>query len=126
MRAKITQSVILLLSFAIIGVIAVGGCTGTKAAYREADTLQAYAYVVTEHYAATLHEAKIIADEQPELRAKLQAADLKVAPHVTRVREIIASAGEVLSATDEIELQEALNRLVLGLHEFALAVKGAR
>jgi hypothetical protein len=46
-----------------VGVLGATGCAGTKAAYNAADTLEERAYVVTEHYAAVVHQAADLKDK---------------------------------------------------------------
>lgn len=107
-------------------VLGLSGCTGTRSAYQSAETLDAYAYVVGEHYAAVLHEAANIS-ENPQvsegIKARLREADNEVRPLVLALRPLAESYAATRSAEDEVELQQALNEAIVALHNFIQLVK---
>lgn len=105
------------------------GCTGTRAAYQTADSADAYAAVVAEHYAAVLVEAANIAENPvtPDTtRQRLRDADNEVRPLVLALRPLAENYAAVQSADNEIALQQAMNDAVIALHNFILLVKAAR
>lgn len=113
------------------------GCTGTKAAYKAADSLADTAYVITEHYAAVLHEAAELREHTgtPAAAVKaMQEADRIVKPLIlgdpttgrAGLRELAQTYTAVRTAETEAELQDAINRAVRELSKLINAVKTAR
>lgn len=130
-----------LLLAASLTVVLVGatGCTGTRAAYSEADTLPDRAYVALEQYFAVLKEWKGIVTNPatPEdVREALKAAELKATPvflgdpEATPPRPSIRKLASLYQATQNAqnatELQTAVNDAVRALTDFSDAVKAAR
>jgi len=119
----------LLVMVMVATVIGLSGCQGTRDAYRAADTLGAYAYVVGEHYAAVLKEAADISEHPgtPEsVREKLRAADNKARPLVLALRPLVDAYELTKSAESEVQLQVALDRAVVALHQFIEVLKGVK
>jgi len=131
----------LALACAGLAFVVLPGCANTKAAYEAArasdNALADTAYVVTEHYAAVLHEAAELAASPttPEsVKDALKAADRAVKPLIAGnpatgapgVRDLAARYTAVRSATNQAELQAAINAAVLELAKLINAVKAAR
>lgn len=129
---------LLAASFSVV-VVTVSGCTSTRAAYKEADTLPDKAYVALEQYFAILKEWKGIVTNPatPEdVKEALKAAELKATPvflgddTTTPPRPSIRKVASLYEATQNAqnatELQTAVNDAVRALTEFADAVKAAR
>lgn len=119
----------LLVMVAVAAIIGMSGCQGTRQAYQSAETLDAYAYVVAEHYAAVLAEAADLAEHpatSASIRQKLQDADNKASPLVLSLRPLAESYRDTRSAETEVELQVALDRAVVALHQFIETLKGVR
>jgi hypothetical protein len=130
-----------LLFAASCGVIAftLHGCTGTRAAYSEADSLPDRAYVALEQYFAVLREWKgiVTSPTTPEdVKEALKAAELKATPvflgdpEATPPRPSIRKVASLYEATQNAqnatELQTAVNDAVRALTDFSNAVKAAR
>lgn len=102
------------------------GCVGTRAAYEAADTLDDKAYVVTEHYAAVVHEAADLRDQGvlkgPALAA-VQQADNRAAPLVLQLRAALERWTAVKNAQTEGDLQRAVDEAVVALSALLDAVK---
>lgn len=110
--------------FALVAIAAVlTACSGTKYAYESATTLEAKAYVVTEHYAAVLKEANAL-NLQGSARAAVQAADSKAAPLVLKLREVAQAYTAAKTADNEDALQKALNAAAVAVSDLVNAVKG--
>lgn len=117
----------------------VAGCAGTKAAYQEAQSLDEYAYVLTEHYASLVREAADL-KEKPTTPAAavraMQEADKAVhlivvgnpsgSPPTPGLAELAASYQQVRDAKTEAELQEAVNAAILRIADLVRAIKTAR
>ncbi len=118
----------LLLALALPVVAIAPGCAGTQAAYREASSLDEYAYVLTEHYASLLKQAADLRDKPDtplSAIAAMQSADTKAAPALKKLRPLAIAYTAVKSARTEAELQLAVNDAVLKLAELVRAVKQA-
>lgn len=135
---QLLGALLLAASFSVV-VVTVSGCTGTRAAYREADTLPDKAYVALEQYFAILKEWKGIVTNPAtpaDVKEALQAAELKATPvflgddEATPPRPSIRKVASLYEATQNAktatELQTAVNDAVRALTEFAAAVKAAR
>ena len=105
------------------------GCAGTQSAYRAASTLEQQAYVVTEHYAALVHEAADLATQPGTPRAvidRLQEADQAVKPVIVGLAPLVERYTAIHDAKTEAELQAAVNEALIALTDFINAVKAAR
>lgn len=126
MRSRVSvNNVFGLLTFvALISIFA--ACAGTRAAYDTAQTLDAKAYVVSEHYAAILKEANDLAD-QPGVSAdfvqRMKAADNVARPLVLQLRTAAQAYTAVRSAETEAALQEALNKAVIEVSNFLSVIR---
>jgi hypothetical protein len=138
MLPRLLASLLLAASFGLV-LVGVSGCTGTRAAYQEADTLPDRAYVALEQYFAVLKEWKTIVTNPatPEdVREALKAAELKATPvflgddTTTPPRPSIRKLASLYQATQNAqtatELQTAVNDAVRALTDFSDAVKAAR
>lgn len=112
----------LLVSLVVVMLL---GCTGTRAAYTAGETLDAKAFVVTEHYAAVLREANELADRGAprELVEKMQAADRAAAPVVLELREASALYTAARTAENAEQLQSALDAAALKVAAFVRALR---
>lgn len=101
------------LSALLVAVVSLGlaACAGTRAAYEAAETLDAKAFVVSEHYAAALREANELADRgaPAELVQRMQAADRRAAPLVLKLREVSQLYTSAKTAQNAAQLQAALD-----------------
>lgn len=114
-------------------------CTGTRAAYKEAESLADKAYVALEQYFAVLKEWKgMVTDPATPQDVKnfLKAAELKATPvflgddGTTPPRPSLRKLASLYEATQNAktatELQTAVNDAVRALTDFSEAVKAAR
>lgn len=119
--------------------VSVAGCTGTRAAYSEADTLPDRAYVALEQYFAVLKEWKAIVTNPAtpaDVREALQAVELKTTPVFLgdpgatpprpSIRRLASTYQATQNAQTATELQTAVDNAVRVLSEFVDAVKAAR
>lgn len=117
----------------------VAGCAGTKAAYQEAQSLDEYAYVITEHYASLVREAADLKEKPTTPRTAVsamqeadKAAHLVVvgnpsgSPPTPGLAELAATYQRVRDAQTEAELQEAVNAAILRVADLVRAIKAAR
>lgn len=122
---------------AVATVTTLHGCANTAAAYKAADNLADTALVVSEHYAAVLHEAANLAQlptTPAEVKDALKAADRAVKPFIVGdpatgtpgLNTLAARYQEVRSAATEAELQRAIDNAVRELAKLINAVKAAR
>jgi len=125
MQRYTTTNIVGFLAFVVaIGVL--NACAGTRAAYDSATTLDAKAYVVSEHYAALVREANDLADQPgfpPARLAQLQAADSAAKPLVLELRSAAQTYTALRSAENEAALQEALNKAVLQVSAFITVIR---
>lgn len=116
--------------------ILMAGCVGTRGAYKAAETLDEYAYVLTEHYAIVVKQAADLKDRSTTPAAVVQvlrAADSAAKPIFLgstdpprpSLRALAESFASVRDATTEKELQEAVDQAVLKLADLTRAVKAA-
>jgi hypothetical protein len=113
----------------LILLAALSACTGTRLAYKEADSPDKMAYVVTEHYAALVKEAADRKDAGTlagDALERVQAADRAVSPLVLQLGSLAQAYTQTKSAASRDELQAALNRAVIALSTFIDTLKGAR
>jgi hypothetical protein len=110
------------------------GCANTKAAYQEAQSLDEYAYVVTEHYSALVKQAADIASRPgtpPAAIDALKKADKAVhdivigTPTTPGLRQLAATYTNVKNAETQEALQSAVNDAVLQLANLLRAIKSA-
>jgi hypothetical protein len=104
-------------------------CTGTRSAYKAAETPDQMAYIVTEHYAALVKEAADLKDAGTltgSALAKVQAADNAARPLVLQLGPIAQAYAATKSAESEFALQQALNKAVLAVSNLINSLKGAR
>lgn len=123
------------LASAAVAFVVLPGCVGTSAAYRAAQSLPDTAYVVTEHFAAVVHEAADLTESPttpPEVKAALKAAVAAAAPFIlgdgthAGVRTLAQRYAAVKNAANAEELQRAVDAAVLELAKLINAVKAAR
>jgi leucyl aminopeptidase (aminopeptidase T) len=121
------MSILKRLSVAAIAALCfcVAGCAGTRAAYESAETLDAKAYVVSEHYAAILREANELADRGAprELVERMQAADRVAAPAVLQLRQASATYTAAKTAQNAAALQAALDSAAVQVAAFLRLVR---
>lgn len=120
------QSVFGLIAVAAIATVILVACSGTRLAYDTAETLEAKAFVISEHYAALLREANELADagaprEHVEL---MQLAERRATPVVLELRRAVNAYNAVRNAENEAALQEALAEAALVVSDFINAVRG--
>lgn len=104
------------------------GCVGTRSAYAEAHSLDQYAFVLTEHYAALLKQAADLRGKPStpaNAIAALQKADSFAAPAVKKLRGLADAYLTTKSAQSESELQAAVNAAVLTLADFVRTIRAA-
>lgn len=117
-------------------VIAVGGlaallsgCSGTRAAYAEAQSPDEYAFVLLEQYDSLIHEAASL-KAKPTTPAHvidlIQQADLKAQPFVDSLRPLRDAYLASQSAATEAQLQDAINKAVLAIADLIRVMKDAR
>lgn len=122
--------VLIALSLAcLVGAFAMQGCQGTKAAYAAADSPDETAFVVSEHYAAIVKEAAVLA-ARPGVPASaimaMQRADQFARPVIEALRPLRDAYLASKSATDRALLEQKVNEAVLKLADLVRAVKAAR
>lgn len=118
----------MLMSLVLIA-LAVAGCTGTRAAYKQAVSVEDRAFVVAEHYAALVKEAADLAGKPTTSRQAIDAmkrADAAAKPVVRELNDLRKAYAAVKSADDEAKLQKAVNDAILLLADMTRAVKTAR
>ena len=111
-----------------VGMFAASGCAGTKAAYNAADTLEERAYVVTEHYAAVVHQAADLKDKgvlKGAALAKAREAETVAQPVVLSLGDLVKKYNAAKSAETEVALQSALDEAVRALADLVRIVKAA-
>lgn len=109
--------------------LALAACAGTRTAYKAADTLEEYAYVVTEHYAGLLREATELRASgtlRGDALARVQAADNQVGPKVLALKPLVNAYLGVKNAETEQALQVAVDEAVRALADFVREIRGAR
>ncbi len=118
----VTAVLSLLLSFLMLS-----GCSGTRAAYKAADGLTEQAYVMGEHYYASVRLVNSL-NEQGQLSesqlVKLQNAVWDSRPKVVAMLNAAAAFDAVESADTEDALAIALTDAALALSALIDAIKG--
>lgn len=117
----------------------VGGCSGTLSAYKAAYDPSDYAYVITEHYSALVHEAALLRVKPTTTSAQIaamQKAELAVRPFVLgskdaqapqpSLRELAAAWNATHNATTQADLQAAIDVAITHLVDLVRAVSSAR
>lgn len=137
MRKLLLAPAALLLE--VVALAAVSGCQGTKAAYQEAQGLDEYAYVITEHYASLVKEAAdlkakpttprsaVVAMQRADAAAHvIVVGDPTASPAVPGLAQLVANYQQIRDAKTEAELQAAVNAAILKVADLVRAVKAAR
>jgi hypothetical protein len=108
--------------------LATTGCTGTRAAYDAADTLDERAYVATEHYAAVVKQAADLKDLGVLKGSALnQARELEsvAQPLVLSLAGLVANYNAARTAETEVALQRALDEAIVAIAGLVRIVKAA-
>lgn len=122
----------LLVACAALG--SVTGCAGTKAAYQEAQSLDEYAYVVTEHYAALVKQGADLAAKPGTPRAAIDAMkkadkaahDIIVGTSTSPgLKQLVDAYTAIKNADTQEALQLAVNDAVLKLADLLRSIKAA-
>jgi hypothetical protein len=119
----------LALLVALGALFGLGGCLGTRDAYRQAQGLEETAKVVAEHYIALLHEANNLKDAGAltgDALAKTQAAVETIDPLVRQMTTAAQAFEAVSNAQTEAALQEAIDRAVIEVSRLVDLVSGFR
>lgn len=119
----------LFIALLLCPLMLLAGCAGARSAYKAADTLEEYSYVVTEHYAALLKEAATLRQAGAltgSALAKVQAADTKVAPKIFALKPLVDAYARAKTAETEVALQAAVDDAVRALAELVREIRGAR
>lgn len=114
----------LLVFVAIVGML--NACVGTRAAYESAETLEAKAYVVTEHYAALVKEAADLREAGTltgDALARVQAADNQARPLVLQLRTSVQAYTALKNADTAAALQAALDSAVVQVSALINAIR---
>lgn len=85
-------------------VLSLFACMGTREAYRAADDIEDYAYVLTEHYSAILHEAAMAKQSgrlTGDLLSKVQEKDKELNPIVLALKNVAESYISALAAYEK-------------------------
>lgn len=113
-----------LILFTMAGLAA---CGGTRAAYENAETLDAKAYVSAEHFNALQNSALELIEEQSVPQAainKIAAAERTTRPIILDLKRAAEAFSAVRDAETQVELQLALNEAALALSDFINALRG--
>lgn len=117
----------LMFVFASTTLMVLPGCIATRSAYREAQSLDEYAYVLTEHYAALVKQAADLKDKPntpASTIAAMRKADLVAGPAVAKLRPLALALSASRSSATQAELQKAVDEVVLALADLVRATKG--
>lgn len=128
MRAMNGISRALVAAVLLVGLTAVSGCAGTKAAYSAADTLEERAFVVAEHYSAVVSQAADLKDRgvlKGESLARAREVETVAQPIVLSLGQLVAHYKAARDAESEVALQQALDDAVRALADLVRVVKGA-
>jgi hypothetical protein len=107
-----------ILPLLLLCLSAATACTGTRTAYKAAETPDQMAFIVTEHYAALVKEAADL-KEKGTLTGSAR-------PLVLQLRALSDAYTGTKSAESEAALQAALNKAVLAVSNLITSLKGAR
>ncbi len=122
-------SILAALAGIVLTGLALGACTSTKAAYKEAQSPDEYAYVVAEHYSVLVNEAAdfaALATTPESVKAALKAADARAKPLVLKLRGLAATYVAAKTADNQEALQTALNAAVLAVADFIRTLRAAQ
>lgn len=123
-----TILILLLTTLALVG--SLGGCTGTRSAYKAAEgDPEKIAYVITEHYTALVTEAGRLKDAgtlNGSALASVQAADRIATPLILQLGALSQAYASTRSAADEVALREAIGKSAAAISSFITALKGVR
>lgn len=114
------------IGLVVLAAMVLSACSGTRLAYDTAETLEAKAYVITEHYAALLAEANNLADAGAPRAAveRMQAADRAAGPAVLALRRAVETYDAVRDSENEAALQQAIAEAAVAVSDFINAVRG--
>lgn len=124
-----TYSGLLAFGLLLMLVFLVTSCAGTRDAYRSADGLWETGYVVSEHYAAVLRQAREIATNpltSQSVKDQIKAVEAQTTPPALDLVNALEAYQSVENAETEAELQEALNKTAIALSRLIDLVKGVR
>lgn len=122
-RSKLMMGLMCVMAAATV---ALAGCAGTQAAYSAAKTPDDFAYVLTEHYAAIVHEVAGLKQSGKLTGAaltKAQDIDNKLNPVVLSLKGLAESYSSTKSASDAASLQAAIDKAVPLLADFLKLLK---
>lgn len=121
------------------GVLVLTGCASTLAAYETADTLEEEAYVLTEHFAALVHEAADLKGRQgltdatkdalrnaANASARYVVGDPTTDPPLPGLDDLARTYQDVRSAENREALQLALDRAVVEVATFLRELRKAQ
>lgn len=116
----------LLALAAVVALASTSGCAGTRNAYKAADSVDEYAYVLTEHYSALVKQAADLAaiPTTPQaVREALKRADAaahlvvvgdaRAVPRVAGLAELAANYKQIRTAENQLALQKAVDAAVI-------------
>lgn len=120
-------------------VVTASGCTGTRAAYNQADTMVDRAYVAEEQYYAVLREARTIVTDPAtteDVKQAIKKAELESTPWIVgdkesdppkpSIRDFVNAYKSVKDGKTATELQTAVTNAERVVAEFIKAVNAAR
>lgn len=131
----------LLALVAALAVATTSGCAGTRNAYKAADSIDEYAYVLTEHYASLVNQAANLAAMPTTTQAVKDAlkradsaahlvvvGDARAVPRVAGLAELAANYKQIRTADNQLALQKAVDSAVIKVADLVRALKsgGAR
>lgn len=128
-KAGAAKSLLVLALVAPVLALTMSGCASTREAYGSADTVDEYAYVAAEHYAALVHEARLLKEKSTTPAAAvvaMQAAAAKAQPAVLKLRALRDAYTQMRSAQNEQDLQKAVDEAVLLIADLVREVNKAR
>jgi len=128
-KTDAARSLVVLAMLAPVLAVLMTGCTGTQAAYKEAQGVDEQAYVAVEHYASLLREANELkgkATTPGQAIVAMQTAAAKAQPVVMRVKDLRDAYAKVRNAENEAQLQEAVDEAILLIADLVRSVNQAR
>ena len=103
----------------VIACMAMSGCAGTRAAYKQAEGLVETSKVVGEHYYVLVREANALAEEGTLVGRPLQQAQAIVRSTRPLIVDVLAPASDnyerVKSAANQAELERALSEAAIAV-----------
>lgn len=103
------------------------GCAGTRTAYKAAEDLEDYAYVLSEHYDALVVEGIRLRDSGTlagSALANAQRTEAKLRPVILALGTAAQAWNGVKSAENQAALEKAISNAVAVLPELIRALKG--